>query len=175
MSDLFAALGAASGVEGRKAHVLKRASVLLALAKGQPLSRELVKRYSDSKKGNVARELMKRFADCKKGSVALSRELAKLLEHCHGLDVAPPKELVEAFTLQLSVNKTRRKQSRARDARDRAITLLAKNPNLSTKKLALKCRASRPAVMAWRKDPAFKRAVFEEAAVEVHSADTVNE
>ncbi len=101
-------------------------------------------------------------SETQEGNAKLNRELVNALNFCHDENVSPPRELVELIKRQFSVTGNPRKASRSGDARSRVIELLAKDPKLSSRKLARACGITVPTVSKWRRDAAFNEAVREE-------------
>jgi len=108
---------------------------------------------------DVQKVLERRKNSGREGTATLNRELVALLRSCEMWATIAPKELTDAIERQLGVAGQRRDSPRAKAKRQKAIQLLVKDPNLSSKKLAKASGVRLPTITRWRQESSFRAEV----------------
>ena len=92
------------------------------------------------------------------GTATLNREIISRLESCQ-----VPEELIAVIARQLKVDGKVRNEPRLKREQMAAALALARDPELSDKKLARLCGVSRPTIALWKRQSQFGRlkAIFE--------------
>lgn len=87
------------------------------------------------------------------------RDIVRALRFCRDSEIPIPDELIEVIQQQLKVAGQPRQKSKRERERHAAIELLARNPNLSSKKVAKSVGVTLPTITRWRSDLQFQEEI----------------